>query len=187
MNLLQPLKAVGTDGNLYWLVVNTSTQQLKNCIWHDSICCSLKDRQSSNPVTANIRMATISVTHNTCLHAQQALSFKPERQVGNQMTIAFQLFVVGFFFFLFKDWITWKTGNLSTARGQHGPTIKQVSCSSAEVPLPQPAATLANCRPCSYCPLHCIPKIQQPEQVAATAWPSLDQELQFLKVKTLGH
>lgn len=32
---------------------------------------------------------------------------------------------------------------LSTARGQHGPTIKQVSCSSAEVPLPHPAAALA--------------------------------------------
>lgn len=63
--------------------------------------------------------------------------------IGNEMTIAFQLFVGGFFFSLTTGLPERCIDILSTARGQHGPTIKQASCSSAEVTLPQPAAALA--------------------------------------------
>lgn len=119
--------------------------------WQQSICCFPKDRQSSNPLTANILMATTSITHSMCLLTQQALALatwilSPKDSADDRKWDEnwFSVICCWFFFSLTAGLPERCIDILSTARGQHAPTIKQVSCSSAEkVPLPQPAAALA--------------------------------------------
>lgn len=160
-----------------------------------------KDRQSSNPLTASRPMATISVVRNTCLLAQWStvlaiwiLSPKDSADDRNWDDNCLSVISIKFFwawviFFFLNNWIAWKmywyTVNSQGTAWVHNQTSVLQLCKG---PFPSACSTFCTVAvPDSYCHWHPTPQIQQPEQVAATAWPSLDWELQLLKVKALGH